>query len=98
MPLELWIGHGGHFFVDTFVGIQVQVGQTFQERVDGPWTVEVNNNFVRAPDLETAKRIFAERYDASQVELSPGSLGDEFGDLSAGYTILDLSSLQKSSG
>jgi hypothetical protein len=33
MSLELWIGQGEHFFVDTSFGIgsQVQVGQAFQD-------------------------------------------------------------------
>jgi hypothetical protein len=99
MSLELWIGQGVHFFVDTFGGIgsQVQVGQAFQED-DGSWTVEVNNEFVTAPDLETAKRLFVEKYDRSKVQLSPGSLGDGQDDLSDGFTIIDLSPLEKLSG
>jgi len=27
MPLALWIGDGGHFFVDTFSGCDVQVSE-----------------------------------------------------------------------
>jgi hypothetical protein len=96
MSLELWIGQGEHFFVDTSFGIgsQVQVGQAFQKD-DGSWIVEVNNKFLTAPDLETAKRLFAEKYDRSKVQLSPGSLDDGQDDLSDGFTIVDLSPLQK---
>jgi hypothetical protein len=61
MPLQLWIGEGGHFFVDTFVDCTVQVGQAFQERAEGPWTVEVNDDFFSAPDLECAKRLFVQK-------------------------------------
>jgi hypothetical protein len=46
MPLTLWIGDGGHFFVDTFLGLDVQVGQAYQE-FDGSWTVDVNNERVK---------------------------------------------------
>jgi hypothetical protein len=35
MSLQLWIGQGGHFFVDTFLDSPVQVGQAYQE-TDGP--------------------------------------------------------------
>jgi hypothetical protein len=31
MPLQLWIGQGGYFFVDTFLGRPVQVGQAYQD-------------------------------------------------------------------
>jgi len=97
MSLELWIGQGEYFFVDYFgtgqvqsIGSGVQVGQAFQED-DGSWTVEVNNKFLTAPDLETAKRLFVEKYDRSKVQLSPGSLGDGQDDLSDRFTIVDLS-------
>jgi hypothetical protein len=96
MPLELWIGHGGHFFVDIFpFGQPVQVGQAFQEKADGPWTIEVNDAYLTAPDLETAKRLFVEKYDRALVKLSPGAFDGEPRDLSEGYTIVDLSRLQK---
>jgi len=96
MPLQLWIGHGGHFFVDT--SLDIQVGQAFQERVDGPWTVEVNDSFLTVADLETAKRLFVEKYDRTQVQLSPASLDCVSADLSEGYNIVDLTPLQNSSG
>jgi hypothetical protein len=38
MPLQLWIGQGGHFFVDTFLDCTIQVGQASKEP-DGSWTV-----------------------------------------------------------
>jgi hypothetical protein len=97
MSLELWSGQGGYFFMDTFNGCPVQVGQAFQERAGGPWTVGVNNASLTAPDLEAAKRLFVKEYDRSRVTLSPLSLDPE---LAAAYapefTIVDLSPLQKS--
>jgi hypothetical protein len=89
MPLELWIREGEYFFVDRFSGCPVQVGQAFQEGAEGPWTIEVNNRFVTAPDLEAAKRIFVERYDRSRVQLSAGSFDSEEGDASDGFTVID---------
>ncbi|HWK68581.1 MAG TPA: hypothetical protein VNS34_26960 [Rhizobiaceae bacterium] len=62
--LQLWINENGHFFVD--VSLDVQVGQTWRKD-DGSWTVEVNGQYVSAPDLEAAKRLFVDLYDPSQV-------------------------------
>jgi hypothetical protein len=56
---ELWIGQGGHFFVDYFSGCPIQVGQAFQE-TDGPWTVDFGEGYLSAPALEAAKRLFVE--------------------------------------
>jgi hypothetical protein len=44
-----------------------------QEKADGPWTIEVNDAYLTAPDLETAKRLFVEKYDRALVKLSPGA-------------------------
>jgi hypothetical protein len=96
MPLQLWIGHdGGYFFVDTSLG--VQVGQAFQNS-DASWSVEVNDKYLSAPDLEGAKRLFVEKYDRAQVQVGPGSSADEeeLEALSAGFSILDLTPLEKS--
>jgi hypothetical protein len=97
MPLKLWIGDGLHAFVDTFLGCECQVGQTYKES-DGSWTVDVNGEYVKGlPSLNAAKRLFVEKYDRSWVQLSPGSLGDsdEYRD---NYKIIDLTPLQKSVG
>lgn len=75
MALELWIGGGGHWFVDTGLG-SIQVGQTYQNS-DGTWDVEVNDDMLTAPDLEAAKRIFVENYDRSKVQVSPMSYDGE---------------------
>jgi hypothetical protein len=88
MALQLWIGQGGHFFVDTFLDCTIQVGQAYQES-DGSWTVEVNDEFLSVPDLEAAKRLFVDKYDRSLVGLSPGSLDGK--DLSGGFSVVDLS-------
>jgi hypothetical protein len=74
MALELWIGNGGHWFVDTDLG--VQVGQAY-EQADGSWCVEVNDRSLPVRDLETAKRTFAEQYDPKKVATSPLSADDE---------------------
>jgi hypothetical protein len=87
MPLQLWIGQGDYFFVDNFLGCPVQVGQAYEES-DGSWTVEVNDEFLKkVPDLEAAKRLFAEKYDRSLVQLSPESFYD---DLSESFSVVDL--------
>jgi hypothetical protein len=87
MPLQLWInGGGGHFFVDTDLG-GVQVGQTWQE-LDGSWSVEVNAKSFRATDLESAKRLFVERHDRSQVQLSPASASGKIDE--TGFETIDL--------
>ena len=93
--LELWIGEGGYFFMDTFDGCPLQVGQAFQQHTGGRWTVDVNNAFLTAPDLEAAKRLFVKEYDRSRVQLSPMSLDPEAVDASE-FTVVDLSPLQKS--
>jgi hypothetical protein len=67
MALELWVGGGGHWFVDTGLG-RVQVGQTYQNS-DGTWDVEVNDVMLAAPDLEATKRIFMENYDRRRSRL-----------------------------
>ena len=90
MPLQLWSGQGGHYFVDTFPDYEVHVGQAFQEQ-DGTWTVEVNDEFLTAPDLETAKRLFIENYDRAKVQLSPGTFSDESVCAPEEFTIVDLS-------
>jgi len=92
MPLQLWIGQSGHFFVDTFSDHTVQVGQAYQES-DGSWTVEVNDESLSVADLEGAKRLFVEKYDRSLVQLSPGSLDGE--DSSEGFCVIDLTPLEK---
>jgi hypothetical protein len=69
MALELWIGGGGRWFVDTDLG-SIQVGQTYLNS-NGTWDVEVNGDMLTAPDLEAAKRIFVENYDQSKVQVSP---------------------------
>jgi hypothetical protein len=95
MPLQLLIGQGGHFFVDTFLDCTVQVGQAYQKS-DGSWTVEVNDELLSVPDLEAAKRLFVEKYDRSLVQLNPASLGGEDENLSAGFSVIDLTPLEKS--
>jgi hypothetical protein len=87
MPLQLWIREGQYFFVDRFSGYPVQVGQAFREGTEGPWTIEVNDDFNTAPDLEAAKRLFVERYDRSRVKLSAGSSDSEEADAPDGFTI-----------
>lgn len=72
MALELWIGNGGHWFFDADFG--VQVGQAY-ERPDGSWGVEIGDEVFAAPDLETAKRVFVERYDPKYVQ--PGPLSSD---------------------
>ena len=58
MPLKLWIGGGGHFFVDTFLDCDVQVGQAYQKS-GGSWTVEVNDEYVEGvPNLDAANIAF----------------------------------------
>jgi hypothetical protein len=90
MSLELWMRDGEYFFVDRFSGYPIQVGQAFQEPSKGVWTIEVNDDFLTAPDLETAKRLFVERYDRSRVQLSPGSFDSEQSDQSEGFTVIVL--------
>ena len=90
MPLQLWIQGRGHFFVDFFLDCPVQVGQVYREQEDGPWTVDVNDEYIAAPDLETAKRVFVEKYDRSQVQLSPGSL-EPWDGSTEGFTVVELS-------
>jgi hypothetical protein len=87
MALELWVGGGGHWFVDTGLG-RVQVGQTYQNS-DGTWDVEVNDVMLAAPDLEATKRIFMENYDQSKVQVSPMSYDGEVD--SAEFQIVPLS-------
>jgi len=89
MALQLWSGQGGHFFVETILGCSVQVGQAYQE-ADGSWTVEVNDESLSVPDLESAKRLFVEKYDRSSLQLSPASLGDEEAS-PADFSVIDLS-------
>ena len=86
MPLQPWINEWGHFFVDSELG-GVQVGQAWQD-ADGLWTVEVNDNCVSAPDLESATHLFIERYDRSLVRLSP--LSDCGGANENDFQIVDL--------
>jgi hypothetical protein len=86
MPLQLWTGKNGHWFVDTELG-GVQVGQVYQNPV-GTWAVEVNEHTLEAPDLETAIGIFVTKYDQSLVHLSPGSGFDEVNE--ADFTIIEL--------
>ena len=50
MPLALWIGDGNHFFVDTFLECEVQVGQAYQKS-DGSWIIEVNDENVEGARL-----------------------------------------------
>jgi hypothetical protein len=76
MPLQLLTGHGGHFFVDTFLGCRVQVGQAYQKS-DGSWTVEVNDEYLSATDLETAKRLFVELGRSGWVRLDQSSRDEE---------------------
>jgi hypothetical protein len=83
--------------MDTFLDCPIQVGQAGQPRPDGPWMVEVNGRFLTAPDLESAKRLFVEKYDRSLVQLSPMSIDDEE-DVAEGFTVVDLTPLQKSIG
>jgi hypothetical protein len=93
MSLELWIGEGGYFFVDYFSGCSIQVGQAFQDAED-QCSIEVNNDFLTAPDLETAKRLFVEKYERSRIQLSLGSFDTEAGNASD-FTVVDLSPLEK---
>ena len=96
MVLQLFINDTGHFFYDTEVG--VQVGQAYQKR-DGSWSVEVNDNTLSAPDLESAKRLFVTHYDPSLV-ISLGAfdfVGDESEDDESedeidesGFEVIDL--------
>lgn len=96
MPLALWIGGGCHFFVDTFLDCDVQVGQAYQKS-DGSWTVEINDEYVEGvANLDAAKRLFVEKYDRSLVRLSPMSLSNE--ELPHDFTIIDLTPLQKPVG
>jgi hypothetical protein len=85
---ELWIGQGGHYFVDA-----IQVGQSFEE-TDGSWTVDFGTGYLSASDLEAAKRLFVENYDRPRVQLSPGNDGEE--DLSEGFSVIDLTPLEDS--
>ena len=55
---------GGHFFLDTALG-DLMVGQA-EEMSDGTWSVEVNDEWVEAPDLGAAKRLFVESLRPSQ--------------------------------
>ena len=71
MAIELWIGGGGHWFVDTDLG-GVQVAAIYQNQ-DGIWDVEVNDDILTASDLEEATRIFVENYDQLKVQLGPMS-------------------------
>lgn len=80
--LQLWINENGHFFIDRV--FDIQVGQTWKND-DGSWTVEVNDQFLSAPDLEAAKRLFVDLYDRSQVVPSPGAEPDEEADDDEGY-------------
>jgi hypothetical protein len=64
MVLQLLINDTGHFFWDTEAG--VQVGQAHR-RKNGTWIVEVNDQWLKAPDLEAAKRLFLDHYDPSRV-------------------------------
>jgi hypothetical protein len=97
MTLQLWIGEGGYFFVDVLEGQPIQVGQAYRE--NDSWVVEVNGRFLPAPDFETAKRLFVEKYDRALVQPSPGAFDiDEDEDLADGFSIIDLLPLEKSLG
>jgi hypothetical protein len=49
--------------------------------------------------LESAKRLFVEKYDRSLVQLSPMSIGDDpEEDVAEGFTVVDLTPLQESTG
>lgn len=93
MNLQLWVGEAGHYFMDRFHDRWVQVGETFQ-RPDGSWSVEVNDNVLTAPDFESAKRLFVEKYDRSLVKLSPVSRDDEFEPVE-GFFFVDLSRFER---
>jgi hypothetical protein len=71
MTIELWIGGGGHWFVDRDLG-NVQVGEAHED-ADGTWSVVVNDEAIHVPDFEAVKRVFLESYDRSKVKLSPMS-------------------------
>jgi hypothetical protein len=91
MTLELWSNKSGHWFVDT--DLDVQVGQAGQ-RPDGTWDLEVNDEFLTAPDLDSVMRVFVEHYDATLVQLSP--MSEEGGMSRRRFKIVDLTPLQKS--
>jgi hypothetical protein len=82
MVLQLLINDTGHFFYDTEAG--VQVGQAHR-RKNGTWIVEVNDQWLKAPDLESAKRLFLEVYDRSPgLSLGAGEIDD------SEFEIIDL--------
>src|ERR1044071_5197024 len=64
MALQLWVGGGGHFVVDTDLEA-IQVGQMF-EHDDGTWTVEVNDWELKAPNFEAAKALVVQNYDRAK--------------------------------
>jgi hypothetical protein len=86
MGLQLWSGEGGHFFIDYFQEVPVQVGQAYES--DGSWVVEVNDRPTTVPDLEAAKRMFVEKYDRSLVQVGPISLDQELS--TEGFSVIDL--------
>ena len=96
MSLQLHIDSNGHWFVDTELG-GVQVGDAYRQS-DGSWVVTVNECTLEAPDLDSAMRIFAEKYDPSLVQLGPmsdaGNWDCEEDD--SEVTVIDLSPLDKS--
>jgi hypothetical protein len=93
MSLEMWSNESGHWFIDT--DLEVQIGQAHQ-LPDGTWELEVNDNSLTAPDLDTVMRLVVENYDPSLVEMGPLS---EDGDIDRNaFQIVDLSHLQKSLG
>jgi hypothetical protein len=74
MSLKLHILGDDFYFSDAELG-GAQVGQTYRKRSEG-WTVEVNDEWLEAPDLEAAIRLFLKNYDQTKVHLSPGSSFD----------------------
>ncbi|WP_376704193.1 hypothetical protein RQ479_04085 [Mesorhizobium sp. ISC25] len=88
MALQLWVNESGHYFVDTTLG-GIQVGQTWCTPY-GDWAVEVNDEELSVPDLEAAKRLFVDLYDASRVMVSPFTISAEDDGLEADFRIIDL--------
>ncbi|TGQ51627.1 hypothetical protein EN836_23010 [Mesorhizobium sp. M1C.F.Ca.ET.193.01.1.1] len=88
MALQLWINDTGHFFVDTRLG-GIQVGQAWVADT-GKWTVEVNDDFFSARDLDDAKRLFVDLYDPARAVMSPFAVSHGNDDLAASFSIIDL--------
>jgi hypothetical protein len=85
MVLQLWVGRGGYFFLDTTIG--VQVGQAWPGK--NGWKLEVNDDVLDVADLDEAKRTFLLVYDPARVLVSPGSTDGGELDLH-GFDILEL--------